>query len=108
MLFRSDRSGSMNSFGDQAGHSLYTSIIDHKKNSKDNNIKITYSLTTFDEKVEHPFENVDIHSIDLSEGAACELIRPRGMTRLYATAMEDLARLRKTVKKQQKTILIQP
>ncbi len=94
-----DRSGSMSSFQGSAASSLYTSIIDHKQNSKDNNVKITYSLTTFDEKVEHPFQNVDIHNVDLSEDAAQLLVQPRGLTRLYATAIEDLARLRKTVKK---------
>ena len=73
-----DRSGSMSSFQGSAASSLYTSIIDHKQNSKDNNVKITYSLTTFDEKVEHPFENVDIHDVDLSEDDAEELVRPRG------------------------------
>ena len=94
-----DRSGSMSSFQGSAASSLYTSIIDHKQNSKDNNVKITYSLTTFDERVEHPFENVDIHDVDLSEDDAKKLVQPRGLTRLYATAIEDLARLRKTVKK---------
>ena len=94
-----DRSGSMCSYQGSAASSLYTSIIDHKKNSKDNNVKITYSLTTFDEKVEHPFQNVDIHDVDLSEDDAKKLVQPRGLTRLYATAIEDLARLRKTVKK---------
>jgi len=94
-----DRSGSMASFQGSAAQSLYTSIIDHKQNSKDNNVKITYSLTTFDEKVEHPFQNVDIHNVDLSEDAAQLFVQPRGLTRLYATAIEDLARLRKTVKK---------
>jgi len=94
-----DRSGSMASFQGSAASSLYTSIIDHKQNSKDNNVKITYSLTTFDDKVEHPFENVDIHEVVLTEDEAVNLVRPRGLTRLYATAIEDIARLRKTVKK---------
>ncbi|RZD41192.1 MAG: hypothetical protein CXT73_05420 [Methanobacteriota archaeon] len=94
-----DRSGSMASFQGSAAQSLYTSIIDHKQNSKDNNVKITYSLTTFDDKVDHPFQNVDIHDVDLSEEDAHNLVAPRGLTRLYATAIEDLARLRKTVKK---------
>jgi hypothetical protein len=94
-----DRSGSMASFQGSAASSLYTSIIDHKQNSKDNNVKITYSLTTFDDKVEHPFQNVDIHEVVLTEDEAVNLVRPRGLTRLYATAIEDLARLRKTVKK---------
>jgi len=94
-----DRSGSMSSFQGSAAASLYTSIIDHKQNSKDNNVQITYSLTTFDDRVEHPFQNVDIHEVDLSEDDAKNLVEPRGLTRLYATAIEDLARLRKTVKK---------
>jgi hypothetical protein len=94
-----DRSGSMCSYQGSAASSLYTSIIDHQKNSKDNNIKITYSLTTFDERVEYPFQNVDIHDVVLSEDDAKNLVQPRGLTRLYATAIEDLARLRKTVKK---------
>lgn len=94
-----DRSGSMSSFQGSAAQSLYTSIIDHKQNSKDNNIKITYSLTTFDDKVDHPFQNVDIHDVVLTEDEAVNLVAPRGLTRLYATAIEDLARLRKTVKK---------
>ena len=94
-----DRSGSMASFQRSAAQSLYTSILDHKQNSKDNNVKITYSLTTFDDRVDHPFHNVDIHDVDLSEDEAVNLVAPRGLTRLYATAIEDLARLRKTVKK---------
>lgn len=94
-----DRSGSMSSFQGSAAQSLYTSIIDHKQNSKDNNVKITYSLTTFDDKVDHPFQNVDIHDVVLTEDEAVNLVAPRGLTRLYATAIEDLARLRKTVKK---------
>ena len=94
-----DRSGSMCSYQGSAASSLYTSIIDHQKNSKDNNVKITYSLTTFDERVEYPFQNVDIHDVVLSEDDAKNLVQPRGLTRLYATAIEDLARLRKTVKK---------
>jgi hypothetical protein len=89
----------MASFQGSAASSLYTSIIDHKQNSKDNNVKITYSLTTFDDRVDHPFHNVDIHDVDLSEDEAVNLVAPRGLTRLYATAIEDIARLRKTVKK---------
>ncbi|MBT5760395.1 MAG: hypothetical protein HOI55_12145 [Candidatus Marinimicrobia bacterium] len=94
-----DRSGSMASFQRSAAQSLYTSILDHKQNSKDNNVKITYSLTTFDDRVDHPFQNVDIHDVVLTEDEAVNLVAPRGLTRLYATAIEDLARLRKTVKK---------
>ena len=79
-------------------HCILQSLIT-KQNSKDNNVKITYSLTTFDERVEYPFQNVDIHDVVLSEDDAKNLVQPRGLTRLYATAIEDLARLRKTVKK---------
>jgi len=83
-----DRSGSMCSYQGSAASSLYTSIIDHQKNSKDNNVKITYSLTTFDERVEYPFQNVDIHDVVLSEDDAKNLVQPRGLTRLFKGIFE--------------------
>lgn len=94
-----DRSGSMCSYQSVAGKSLYQSIIDHQANSLTNKVLTLYSLTTFDDKVEHPFSNVDINTINISEEEAIALVRPRGMTRLFSTAIEDLARLRKAIKK---------
>ena len=53
----------MSSYGRAPGDSLYSSIQDHKKNSKDNNVKIFYSLTTFDTNAETHFDNEDIPAI---------------------------------------------
>ena len=93
-----DRSGSMSSYGRASGDSLYSSIQDHKKNSKDNNVKIFYSLTTFDTNAETHFDNEDIHQVEMTLEEAHEMVSPRDLTRLYATAMEELAKLRRSVK----------
>jgi hypothetical protein len=88
----------MGSYKNIAGKSLYQSIIDHQSTD----VLTFYSLTTFDHEVERPYENVDVNTIKLSEQEAIDLVRPRGMTRLFTTAIEDLARLRKSVKKKKK------
>ena len=93
-----DRSGSMASYGATAGIALFESIEGHKKNSKDNNVAVTYSLTTFDTTAQTHYESVDIHSITLSQAEADEIVQPQNMTRLYATAIEEIAKLRRSVK----------
>ncbi len=93
-----DRSGSMSSYGRASGDSLYSSIEDHKKNSKDNNVKVFYSLTTFDTTAETHFDNEDIHQVEMTLEEAHAMVSPRNLTRLYATAMEELAKLRRSVK----------
>ncbi len=93
-----DRSGSMSSYGRAPGDSLYSSIEDHKKNSKENNVKVFYSLTTFDTIAETHFDNEDIHQVEMTLEEARAMVSPRDLTRLYATAMEELAKLRRSVK----------
>ena len=93
-----DRSGSMASYGATAGIALFESIQGHKKNSKENNVTVTYSLTTFDTEAHVHYESVDIHSITLSQAEADEIVQPQNMTRLYATAIEEIAKLRRSVK----------
>jgi len=93
-----DRSGSMSSYGRAPGDSLHSSIEDHKKNSKDNNVKVYYSLTTFDTTAETHYDNEDIHAVQMTLEEAHETVAPRSMTRLYATAIEELAKLRRSVK----------
>jgi len=97
-----DRSGSMSSYGSAAAQSLFDSIQDHKKNSIDNNVKVIYSLTTFDTTAEHPYEGVDIHAVSMTLEEAQEYVNPRNLTRLYATAMEELAKLRRGIKAEKK------
>lgn len=98
-----DRSGSMSSYGSATAQSLYDSIQDHKKNSTDNNVNVIYSLTTFDTKAEHPYISTDIHDISMTLEEAQEHVKPRNLTRLYATAMEELAKLRRDVKAEKRT-----
>ena len=93
-----DRSASMASYGETAGIALFESIEGHKKNSKENNVAVTYSLTTFDTEAETHYESVDIHSITLSQAEADEIVQPQNMTRLYATAIEEIAKLRRSVR----------
>jgi len=95
-----DRSGSMSSYGSAAGQSLFDSIQDHKKNSTDNNVTVMYSLTTFDTKAEHPYENVNIQSISMTLEEAQAHVSPRDLTRLYSTAIEELAKLRRAIKEE--------
>ena len=69
-----------------------------KKNSKENNVKVFYSLTTFDTIAETHFDNEDIHQVEMTLEEAHAMVSPRNLTRLYATAMEELAKLRRAVK----------
>ena len=93
-----DRSGSMSSYGATSGLALYESIEGHKKNSKDNNTRVIYSLTTFDTEAQIHYDSVDIHSVTMSQTEADEIVRPQNMTRLFATAIEEIAKLRRSVK----------
>lgn len=93
-----DRSASMSSYGATSGLALYESIEGHKKNSKDNNTRVIYSLTTFDTTAQIHYDSVDIHSVTMSQTEADEIVRPQNMTRLFATAIEEIAKLRRSVK----------
>ncbi len=57
-----------------------------------------YSLTTFDTTAETHYDNEDIHAVQMTLAEAHETVAPRSMTRLYATAIEELAKLRRSVK----------
>lgn len=90
-----DRSGSMYSMGSAPKEALLNFITDRKDDAEKNNSEITVTLTTFDDKVEHLFENEPIENITLTDQEAGHFLTPRGTTRLIATAIEEVARLRK-------------
>ena len=90
-----DRSGSMCSMGAAPKEALLNFINDRKDDATKNNSEITVTLTTFDDRVEHLFENEPIENITLTEQEAVHFLEPRGTTRLIATAIEEVARLRK-------------
>ena len=97
-----DRSGSMCSFGQAAGVALYDMIEEQRKNSEDNNVEVIFSLTTFDHEVQCVIVNENIQNVAISSDEALSMVLPRGTTRLIATAIEELAKLRKKFKSVQR------
>ena len=94
-----DRSGSIVSMGDTPQKALVAFITDRKQDAKDKNIEMKISITIFDDKVERIFTDMRIENVQMTEAEARIHMKPRGMTRLFATAIEELASIRKRFKK---------
>ena len=94
-----DRSGSMYSMGSAPKEALLDFIKDRRADAANNNSKITVTITTFDDRVERLFDNEPIENVTMTEAEAAHFINPRGGTRLIATAIEEVACLRRSFAK---------
>jgi len=94
-----DRSGSIATMGQAPKNALCSFVTDRKADATNNNSKITVTITTFDDRVERIFDNEPIENVHMTEQEARNFVRPRGTTRLIATAIEEVARLRKAFTK---------
>jgi hypothetical protein len=95
--FTGDRSGSMGSMKGASATGLYDWVKTMKETAETNNQTGFISVTTFDNETKRVFDNVDTKTIQFTEEDAIREMTPRGTTRLYDTAVEDLDRLLKNV-----------
>ena len=95
--FTGDRSGSMSSLNNASANGLYNWVKTMKETANENNQEGFISVTTFDDETNKLFDNVNVKSINFSKEKAIEEMEPRGTTRLYDTAVEDIKQLLKNV-----------
>lgn len=93
--FTGDRSGSMMSMADQAADGLYEFIKSNASNAINNGQQGFISATTFDDNAIVRLDNVKAEDVEISARECREWMKPDGCTRLYDTAIEDLARLQR-------------
>lgn len=90
-----DRSGSMQDMNGTPGPALYDWIKDACDQARILNQDCYLSVTTFDDRIEKKIDNVHWKNVNISLNQAKEWTKPRGMTKLYDTAVADIHRLRK-------------
>ena len=93
--FTGDRSGSMESMANQAADGLYEFIKSNASNALNQGQQGFISATTFDDTAIVRLDNVPAEDIEISARECREWMKPEGCTRLYDTAIEDLARLQR-------------
>lgn len=91
--FTGDRSGSMRSINNAGAKGLCDWIGTMKETALKNNQQGFISVTTFDNEAKLVFDNVNTKSIKFTNTDALKEMQPRGTTRLYDTAVEDIDRL---------------
>ena len=94
-----DRSGSMHNMQEQSAKALYELVKSNKENAEKNNITMTLSASSFDDHTEKIFDNQNVKEISITMEESARLLKPRGCTRLYATAVEELQALRENFQK---------
>lgn len=93
--FTGDRSGSMESMANQAADGLYEFIKSNASNAINQGQQGFISVTTFDDTAIVRLDNVPAKDIVISARECRKWMKPEGCTRLYDTAIEDLARLQR-------------
>ena len=93
--FTGDRSGSMSSLARESAQGAHDFVKTQCESAKKNGQKGFLGMTTFDDTAEVVLDNVPMDTVQFSMADATSAMRPRGMTRLFDTAIEDLARLQR-------------
>lgn len=96
--FTGDRSGSMKSIAKEAADGVHDFVKSQCESAKKNKQKGFIGITTFDDTAAVIIDNVPMDTINFSKADAAVAMKPRGMTRLFDTAIEDLARLQRYAK----------
>ena len=96
--FTGDRSGSMSSMEGASGLGLYNWVKTMRKSAINNGQEGFISVTTFDDIAKNVFNNVPVKTIQFTKDDAMAEMAPRGTTRLYDTAVEDINKLLQNVK----------
>lgn len=94
--FTGDRSGSMASMGNSPADGLYNWIKDQSDQANKNSQTVKLFVSTFDTENTVCFDNKSIDDIKVDDELKrnCEVwMAPRGMTKLYDSAIADLTRL---------------
>lgn len=94
-----DRSGSMENMAEQASVAFFNLIKDSKENAEKNNISLSLTASSFDDITTIIFDNEDVKNISLTHEEARNHLKPRGCTRLYATGIEEVNKLRENFKR---------
>ena len=90
-----DRSGSMQDMNGSPGPALYDWIKDACDQARILDQDCYLSVTTFDDESERKLDNIHWKNIYISLNEAKSWTKPRGMTKLYDTAVADIKRLRR-------------
>lgn len=88
--FTGDRSGSMQGIYEVSATGLYEWATDLIESANDNNQQGRMFITCFDNKADKRLDNVDLKYVRITQKKCMEWMNPRGSTRLYDTAIEDL------------------
>ena len=89
-----DRSGSMEDMNGTPGPALYDWVKDACDQARILDQNCYLSVTTFDDKAERKLDNIHWKNVIISLNDARSWTKPRGMTKLYDTAVADIKRLR--------------
>ena len=93
-----DRSGSMASMGGSVGPAFYDWVKDACSQAIQLGQHGFLFATTFDATADQRLVNVPVRDVEISLRDATSWVEPRGCTRLYDTAIEDIARLRRAAR----------
>ena len=102
--FTGDRSGSMSSMEGASATGLYEWVQTMKESANENNQTGFISVTTFDNVKNKVINNIESKSVQFTKNDAEREMAPRGTTRLYDTAIEDIDDLLDNVEKFKNTL----
>ena len=88
--FTGDRSGSMQGIYRESATGLYEWATDLIESANENNQQGRMFITCFDNKADKRLDNVDFKNVQITQEKCMGWMKPRGSTRLYDTAIEDL------------------
>jgi len=85
-----DRSGSMSNLFITAADGVYNCIQDQIQGAQENGQIGHLFLTTFDDHITEIYKNANFKDLDIKKKDVLEWMTPRGCTKLYDTAIQDL------------------
>ena len=88
--FTGDRSGSMRGIHNESGIGLFEWATDLIESANEKNQQGRMFITCFDNVSERRLDNVDLKNVKITQRDCMNWMQPRGSTRLYDTAIEDL------------------
>lgn len=92
-----DRSGSMSNIHKTAAEGVFKCIKDQIDGAQENSQIGRLFLTTFDDRIKKIHNNTDFKSLDITIKDLLKWMEPRGCTKLYDAAIEDLDNIMKSV-----------
>ena len=85
-----DRSGSMSNIYETAASGVFKCIEDQIQGAQENGQIGHLFLTTFDDHITEIYKNANFKDLDIKKKDVLEWMTPRGCTKLYDTAIQDL------------------